>query len=513
MKKIITLIFIASLALGCSDLEENPVGLLAPESFFQTTDDLQAAVNGSFAYMASEKYWGRKLSLALLLRGDMADIGDLTTSTYRQEVNNFTMIDDNAMVANFWPQSYAIIGAANQAIDGADLVSGSEEEINAIAAQAYFSRAFAYYHLVRLFGEIPYINYAVSDVSTVENISKTSVEDVYKGIIADLEFAKKWLPNTQPTRSLPSKATAAAYLASVYLTLGKNKEAYDEAKYVITNKGTFNVDLDPNYQNLFDADKVNGSIEPLFTIDNIGQQRSGDLGQDYLASVTGIRGNLTYPSGEGWSVAVPTLKVYNTWDGRDYRKKVSLDTIGTFKNISAALPGGVQPYTVFQSYNKQAVNRPHIAKYTRFIGVAGANGRESSTNYIQMRYAEVLLTAAEALNEISPGSSEAVGYVNEIRARARRGAGGTPSTYPANLPTGLNQAQLRTAILEERRIELAFEFGRWYDIKRLGIGVQAFSAAGLEPQPNFTVARDYLFPLPADELVRNPNLQPNNPGY
>ncbi|RXP44315.1 RagB/SusD family nutrient uptake outer membrane protein [Lutibacter sp. HS1-25] len=506
MKKIITLICIAYLAIGCSDLEENPVGLLAPESFFQTTDDLQAAVNGSFAYMASEKYWGRKLSLALLLRGDMADIGDQTTSAYRIDVNNFTMNDDNAMVTNFWPQSYAIIGAANQAIDGAELLSGDQDKINAVAAQAYFARAFAYYNLVRLFGEIPYIDFAVSDISTVESISKSSVDAVYAGIVADLEFAKKWLPDTQPTRSLPSKATAAAYLASVYLTLGEHAKSYTEAKYVITNKGKFNVGLDPDYQNLFNADKVGSSNEPLFTIDFIGQSRDGDLGQDYLASVTGIRGNITFSYGEGWSVAVPSLKVYNDWDGRDYRKAVSLDTVATFKNV------GLQPYTVFKNYNGRAVNRPHIAKYYRMIGIAGNNGRESSSNYITMRYAEVLLTAAEALNETTPGSSEAAGYVNEVRTRARLG-GGTPSAYPANLASGLNQADLRKAILEERRIELAFEFGRWFDIKRLGIGNEAFGPNGFEPQPNFTASRDYLFPLPADELARNTNLQPNNPGY
>lgn len=496
----------AFLALGCSDLEENPVGLLAPESFFQTTDDLQAAVNGSFAYMASEKYWGRKLSLALLLRGDMADIGDLTTSSYRVEVNEFRMNDANAMVTNFWPQSYAIIGAANQAIDGASRLNGNENEINAIAAQAYFARAFTYYHLVRLFGDIPYIDFAVSDISTVDAISKTPAAKVYEGIIADLEFAQKWLPNTQPTRSLPSKATATAYLASVYLTLGEHEKAYNQAKTVITNKGIYNLGLDSDYQNLFNSDKIGNSNEPLFTIDFIGQSRDGDLGQDYLASVTGIRGNIEFEYGEGWSVAVPTLKVYQTWDGRDYRKAVSLDTVATFKTV------GIQPYTVFKNYNGRAVNRPHIAKYFRKIGLAGANGRESSSNYIMMRYAEVLLTAAEALNEITPGSIEAAGYVNDVRRRARL-RNGTPSAYPADIPTNLNQADLRIAILEERRIELAFEFSRWYDIKRLNIGDQSFGTNGLEPQPNFSASRDYLFPLPGDELARNPNLQPNNPGY
>ena len=118
MKNIKLLLIASLLAVGCSDLEEEPVGILAPESFFKNIDDLQAAVNGSFAYMASEKYWGRKLTVALLLRGDMADIGDLGTSSSRQDVNNFETTDDNGMITAFWPQSYAIIGAANQAIAG-----------------------------------------------------------------------------------------------------------------------------------------------------------------------------------------------------------------------------------------------------------------------------------------------------------------------------------------------------------------------------------------------------------
>jgi hypothetical protein len=506
MKKFILLICTAIFTFGCSDLEENPVGLLAPESFFQTTDDLQVAVNGSFAYMSSEKYWGRKLSLAILLRGDMATIGDQGTSAYRKEVDNFTMNDNNAMVANFWPQSYAIIGAANQAIAGADLVTGDQNKINAIVAQAYFSRAFAYYHLVRLFGDIPYIDKAVSDVASVATISKTSEADVYANIISDLEFAKQWLPNTQPNKSLPSKATATAYLASVYLTLGDFPKAYTEAKSVITNEGAYGLGLDADFQDLFNSAKSATLKEPLFTIDFIGQSRDGDLGQDYLASVTGIRGNISYPYGEGWTVAVPSLKVYQDWDGRDYRKAVSLDTIATFKNV------GVQPYTVFANYSAQGVNRPHIAKYYRKAGVAGTNGRESSHNYITMRYAEVLLIAAEALNETTPGTTEADGYVNRVRARARNWAG-VQKMYPQNVTPGMSQAAFRDMIHNERRLELAFEFSRWYDIKRLKIGAQAFGPTGFDPQSNFDASRDYLFPLPADELARNPNLQPNNPGY
>lgn len=507
MIKNIKILFLAALlSVGCSDLEEEPVGILAPESFFKNLDDLQAAVNGSYAYMASEKYWGRKLTVSLLLRGDMADIGDLGTSARRQDVNNFEMTDDNGMITELWPQSYAIIGAANQAIDGAERVEADQEKKNAVVAQAYFSRAFSYYHLVRLFGDIPYIDFAVSDASTVEDISKTPAAEVFENIITDLQFAKEWLPETQPTRSQPSKATAAAYLASVYLTLEDYQKAYDEAKFVIDNKGTFNLELEQDFQNLFVPDNAASLQEPLFTIDFIGQSRDGDLGQDYLAPITGIRADETgRAENGGWTVAVPTLNVYEDWSGRDYRKKVSLDTVAVFN-------GEVHPFTEFADFSDRGVNRPHIAKYYRFPGTSGSNGRESSHNFITMRYAEVLLIAAEALNEINGGSPEAIAYVNELRARARN-RGGEIANFPEDVAAGASQTELRNIIIRERRLELAFEFKRWYDIKRLKLGQEAFGSNGLEPHSNFDPNRDYLFPLPGDELSRNPNLQPNNPGY
>lgn len=510
MTMIKKLVFISALCLlfgvSCTDLKEEPVGLLDPGSFFKTPADLEAAVNGSYAYIASEKYWGRRLPLTLLLMGDMCDIGDLSTSLKRQEVNNFVANDDNGMVTDIWPQSYAIIGAANQAIAGADLVSGDEATINAIAGKAYFYRAFAYYHLVRLFGDIPYIDYAVTDISTVSDISKTSANQVYEGIIADLQFAKEHLPNTQPTRSQPSKATAAAYLASVYLTLGDYQKAYDESTYVINNVGTFNLGLENNFQDLFDANKASNLIEPLFTVDFIGLSNDGLLGTDYMASVTGMRGDETPTSkGGGWTVSVPSERVFDTWNERDYRRAVSFDTTAIFN-------GTVHPYTEFANFSPLGVNRAHIAKYYRYPGECGSNARQSSHNYITMRYAEVLLIAAEAANELTGGSSEAIGYLNMIRERARK-RDGNLSNYPPDVTSGLSQTDLRNVIIEERRLELAFEFKRWYDIKRLQMGPEVFSASGLEPHENFSESRDYLLPLPGDELSRNPNLMPNNPGY
>ncbi|AWV96759.1 RagB/SusD family nutrient uptake outer membrane protein [Arcticibacterium luteifluviistationis] len=496
--------------IGCSKLGEEPVGLLAPESFFTSLGDIQTAVNGAYGHMEHRFFMSREMSMSLMLRSDMVDLNPNVTNAERVQFNDVSLLADNANISSYWPKAYQIIGAANQAIAGAELVNADEAAKNKIVAQAYFARAFVYFHLVRQFGAIPYLDAPVTDIQAASTISKTSADEVYANIIADLMFAKQWLPNTQVSRAIPAKSAASSFLADVYLTMGDYQMAYSEAKEVISNEATYNLGLESDFQNLFDVTKIDASKEPLFVIDFIGQS-NGDQGRDYQGAFTGIRADDQYGYGGGWSVSVPSLGVYNAWNGQDYRKSVSLDTTGVFK-------GKIEPYTKFTDFFSAGDNRPHIAKYTRKAGPAAeGNGRTTKSNYIMMRYAEVLLIAAEALNEISPGSAEAAGYVNRVRARARAGAaGGTPSSFPADV-SGLSQDVFRVTILEDRKWELAFEFKRWYDIARRKLGDGAngvFSASGLEgAKPNFQSNRDYLFPLPANELVRNPNLLPQNSGY
>ncbi|WP_054560384.1 RagB/SusD family nutrient uptake outer membrane protein [Croceitalea dokdonensis] len=503
MKTIkLVLLLIGISVIGCSDLEENPQGVLAPESFFNSIADIQTAVNGAYGHMTHEDFWGRKFSLTIMLRGDMVDIGDPTTSLRRIEHNEFNVLADNGMIDGFWTRVYQIIGAANQAIAGAELVDADQDAKNAVIAQAYFARAFTYFHLVRLFGDLPYLDAPVTDIVAAGSISRTPAEEVYANIIADLAFAETWLPNTQPARSLPSKATAKGYLALVHLTRGDYQLAYDKAKEVIDNEGIYELALEPDFQNLFNAATIDASQEPLFSLD-FEAFRNGDDGQDYAPALTGIRSDEQYGIGGGWSVAVPALSVFENWDDDDYRKAVSFDATGVFN-------GNVEPFTVFRDFNSRAVNRPHIAKYTRGTGTtANNNGRASQHNYSMMRYAEVLLIAAEALNEISGGNAEAFQYVNRIRARARSGNG---AAVPADV-SGLSQDEFRDLVMEERRLELAFEFKRWYDIARRRMGNEVFGASGFEGEKvNFDPNQDYLLPMPADELARNPNLT-QNPGY
>jgi hypothetical protein len=198
------------------------------------------------------------------------------------------------------------------------------------------------------------------------------------------------------------------------------------------------------------------------------------------------------------------MEVYDSWDARDYRKKVAFE--------DTTLVGGVPtPYTEYTNEK-----RPHIAKYIRKPGNADQNTRYSDHDYIGFRYAEVLLIAAEALGETNNGANaEAIGYLNQVRERARNWAG-TLTDFPADATVGefASKDDFIDAVLEERRLELSFEYKRWYDIKRRNLGVEVFTGAGsLEPHPDFDPTMHYLMPLPGDELSRNPNLEPQNPGY
>lgn len=488
---------LAFIVSSCADLDEKPVGIFAPETFFQTPKDVETAVLGGYGILASESLFGRQFSCALQFRGDMISIGNRATSAERIQMNDFNMDANNGMIGKFWPAWYQVVNAANSAEAGAFSLNLPDGEINHLIAEARFLRAFSYYHLVRVFGDIPYIDFAVTNPTSLKTIPKTGEDEIYAGIIADLEFAKQWLPDKQANdiRTRPTAGTAASYLASVHLTLGNFQKAYDEAKFVINNKDVYGYKLEADFEDNFKAPIANGLKETIFAFDFLGLQFVGGNNDDLIVPMLGVL-NLA----GGFGVSVPTKKVYDTWDKRDYRKKVSfIDTI--------VVNGVKRPYSDFST------PRPHVGKWVRYPGKSDASGRYSDHNYADFRYAEVLMIAAEASAELNGPNDEAAGYLNQVRGRARNWAG-KPSTFPEDVTTAMTKTEFIDLIIDDRRLEFAFEWKRWYDIKRRKLGEKAFLGPNsLESQPTFDPSRDYLMPLPDSELRLNPNLAPNNPGY
>lgn len=520
--------------IGCSKLEEDPKSIVDSEGLAQALglELAEGYLAGAYSGMHHRNFMSREMTQVLMFRSDMMAIGR-TGSQERIDHDNFTVSADNGLIVNknsYWPKVYQIIRATNDAIGAANSFTDEDQDVvNGIIAESRFIRAFIYFHLVRQFGAIPYLD-DKTNLSEVSSAERTPAETVYANIIEDLEYAKATLPNVQSSRAKPSKATASAYLALVHLTREDFQLAYDEASDLISKEGLYSLGLEPDFQDLFHPTNKDGSLEPLFHLDFTGVS-DGDQGRDYQVAFTGIRSDDQYTNssgssmGGGWSVEVPALAVYTTWDANDYRRTVTFDA-------TAIQDGNVVPYQNYTVGDGRAVNRPHVAKYTRMANTTASqgNGRASTSHYYMMRYAEVLLIGAEAANEIGQ-TADAETWANRVMARARNGGNSrvnsanalvAPSAVPADL-TGLSKDAFRTRILEERRYEFAYEMKRWYDIVRRRLGSTAFGPNGLESEVStesgvgpgakqFDANRDYLLPIPADEILINPNLT-QNPGY
>jgi len=511
-KILFALIFGLSI-VACSDLEENAISDLNPSERTIDLETVETTINGAYGNLTARAFMSRGLGLALMLRSDMVAIGNPSTAAERIEHDQFTVSANNPLILNpsnpersFWPRLYQIVRGANETLRELEFLEGQEDAVvDEIAGRARFIRGFAYYHLVRLFGDVPYLDEQTTTVDA-SVMMRTPVDIVYEGIIADFEFAKATLPNTRADRSRPGKAAASAFLASVYLTRGQYQLAYDEATDVINKAGTYDLALEPDYRNIFHGVNSDFSKEPIFILDFVATNIN-DESRDYLAAFTGFYGQATYYATGGWSVMVPAQAVYDTWEAEDYRREVNFDAEATDNS------GNVLPFTNFSSLDGRNTNRPHISKYTAMAGdtpIANTSGRDSDSNYQMMRYGEVLLIAAEAAIEIGR-TSEADAFINMVRERARNGDGtGAPSAAPANI-----SGATIDDVMEERRLELAFEHHRWYDIVRRQLGGEVFGSTGLEadlPTRNFDPSRDYLLPIPPLEITNNPSLA-QNPGY
>src|SRR5699024_8770107 len=205
----------------------------------------------------------------------------------------------------------------------------------------------------------------------------------------------------------------------------------------------------------FNANLAGTLEEPIFTLNLKNDLNDGPYNQsEGMINLTRIR-DLAPRS---LSVAVPSLEVYNSWDGRDYRKKVSFEDSVMIDDEKTALTDA-----------DVRIPRPHIAKYFRYPGPQEAgDDRSSDHNYSMYRYAHVLLIAADAIVESEGSTAEAFSYVTQIMERERFN-GNTYTDYPKDINLGISKKNFIALIREERRLEFAFEFKQRFDIKRWNI--------------------------------------------
>lgn len=413
--------------------------------------------------------------------------------------DDFFYTTNNGVVSAYWGQNYTIIYQCNSVIDVVDKGDMTDEGSQMNKGEALFFRAYAYFNLVRAFGEVPLVTFRVNDASEA-NIAKTTVDKVYEQIDADLKAAEELLPEKWSSTYIGrlTRSAARALHARTYMMRSDWTNMYAAANDVM-NTGLYN--LNTPYDKIFtdEGENTGESVFELQCTATAAQPSSSAIGSQFC-EVQGIRGSGEWDLGWGWHMASTEMgKAYENGDPRKdatllYFRKSNDEPI-TPANTNK--PYGESPVSngAGTYFNKKAYTDP--AKRKEFsVGGYWVNIR-------LIRYADVVLMAAEAANELG-NASAAQSNLEMVRARAR---GANEAILPRI--TATDQNTLRDAIRHERRVELGLEFDRFYDLVRWGIAEQVLHAAG---KTNYQNKNRYL-PLPQDEIDKSNGMLVQNSNY
>lgn len=496
---LITLILGVSMAQCTKDpMDVDPtIPISTIDDYYQNEDEAVKAVNATYTPL-SAIYNGSAWHIGDIMSDD-TDLGGggggdgLETA----ELDDFTVTPFNPIINLMWAQCYFGILRANLVLDRVPQVPVMTPAIRSRSlGEGRFLRALYYYHLVRVFGDVPlYTN--VIDVGQAAVIARSPKQDVYNQIIADLKSADTLLPKTYSgnDKGRATSGAAKALLASVYLTLGDNPNAALYSKQVIDDAAAYGYALWTEYGDNFKLDNENGK-ESVFEV----QYRSGGgqwsdygAGQKLNTFFAPRFQDIVQSRGYGWNV--PTRDLADSYErsGTGYSSIIDKRRMPSFW-----IPGDT-----YDTYTQpaQLVGSPlglNIKKY--FVSIAntlGDNGGWTcALNVPIMRYSEVLLIHAEAV-----GFTLGRPYIDQVRVRAGL----------APLPSAMTEAQYQEAIYTERRHEFAFEMHRWYDLLRHpdpNYFINVMRAAG---KTNIQPKHRYM-PIPQGERDKNANLT-QNPGY
>ncbi|GAB3254846.1 RagB/SusD family nutrient uptake outer membrane protein [Larkinella harenae] len=475
-KNIPVFLLLLGLLSACEVLEQRPEASFTPANFYKNADDAKAAVSSVYDPLSSQNLYSQVMWILQDQATDDSEWGNgrSTANQPKNDLDRYTFTPATVTFQSLWSTTYAAINRANTVLARVPAIDMDNELKNRYLAEAKFMRGFYYFTLVRLFGGVPLVITETTSLNNL-NVARASVDEVYAQIIQDFTEAESVLPvsYTAADRGRATKGAAKAFLAKVYLTRQDWPKASAKAKEVI-DLGVY--DLWANFADAFVIANKNGK-EAVFEIQALnGGFGEGSWMQGYM------RPNFDRLNGvAGFGDDPPTENLYRTYRPDDKRRNVTLRLYST--TGTPAAPASV----LFPCY---------VYKYLDPTATSNSDG---GNNYPIIRYPDVLLMYAEALNEQTANNAAAYSTINRIRNRA-----GLP-----NLTPNLSQAQFRDSLLLERRLELAFEGHRWYDLARTKRLISAMKAQN----PSIVVNEyHYLFPIPQTERDVNPLLT-QNPGY
>ncbi|MCF1716875.1 RagB/SusD family nutrient uptake outer membrane protein [Flavihumibacter sp. RY-1] len=403
--------------------------------------------------------------------------------------DQFQYAKDHWSSTTYWDQHYVLIGQANTALQIADSLGANDPASLVNIAEARMFRAYAYFDLVRAFGEVPKIDFRVYNPED-SKVPKSSVAEIYALIDSDLEFARANLPVEWPAQFI-GRLTQGAAQALTAKTLLYRKDWAGALVYAEQVIESDRYELFPNYQQLFTTRGEN-SKESIWEIQSSYGPNNTDVLYSWYGIAQGVRGAAEWDLGWGWNT--PTENLVNAYEAGDPRKEATIlfsgESDGLYGRILPTYPSIPRRY-----WNKKVYPEPDVQVFT-------ANRQNGWINQPILRYADVLLMAAEAANEIGGAANEAkaVQYVNQIRARAR---GNNAAVLPNIAFTSKNQ--MRTAIQQERRVELAMEGERFYDLVRWGLAEQVLGPQGYQPRHQYYPIPQSAIDFSGGILIQNPN--------
>lgn len=487
IKKLKVLFFVGFLIVStsCQDdfLDRLPLGEVANNEELGVGGE-EAAVFGIYSLLRTTNVGSWNRFWFGSIRSDDAQKGSTAgdSAANGTAFNDFEYIATNGLSTQWWNAHYEVIFACNEVINNI-AESGATDEGSLINdAEARVIRALMYFELRRDYGEVPIITVTI-DVPSDAFAPKSTITEIDDFIKDDLEISEQNLPLTWA--SFPGRATsgfAKSLLAKLYLYKEDWANAYTKAKEVI-DSGVYL--LDPDLVNLFEKSGNNG-VESIFEIQQTVTENGERFASIYFVS-QGVRG--TGDWNLGWGFNTPTQNLVDAFETGDARKANTLlesgqDDGGFGSGTLPESPPLAQAFWNKKAYTMDAI-RTDLGE--------NANRWE---NIKIIRYADVILMAAEAANESGTASeSEVTNLLNMIRSRA-----GLPNT------TAAGQSNLRDAIKQERRVEFALEEYRFYDLIRWGDAPTVLGALGYQP-------KHALYPIPQEAIDQSGGVIVQNPDY
>jgi len=475
----------AVLMVACGDdfVEVEPINENS-EDFFNSEEDYQDALVGAYDLLQAtylNVMVGEIASDNTLAGGESA-----TDTPGIQEIDNMTHTPVNQQLRDIWGWMFAGVNRANYILEFQDKIDFSGKD--QIIAQARFLRAYYYFELVKWFGDVPLAVDQRLLFGDQFNVDRTPRAEVYAQIEQDLIFAAETLPATQAEEGRITSGAARALLGKAYLYQDKFTEAANALDQVIAGP----YDLVDDYSTIFELEGEN-NIESVFEVQYTDKEGAGfgclQCSEGNVAvGFNGIRNYSGPLFDSGFSFNVPVQEAYDAFEPGDSRRDIAILNIEEFAAANGATYNEGHEHTGF--YNRKYIARKGDAN----LGDANLT---NPNNYRSIRFADVLLMAAEAHNrKANPNDALARQYLNRVR---RRAFGDTDHDIAAS------GATLTDFIYDERRLELVGEGHRFFDLVRTGRAAQNI--------PGFTPNKNELFPIPTIEIQLAGNRWEQNQGY